>query len=187
MLIRLSGCTGWTVPLLFPYGINRFSHDMAHIGNWPFKSVTTNFHHKRLSWVFVDHSQYQPETHYQLESYSWKADNGEELILRAMTKTPCYNSFLYFKLLKRNSSAFIFCHHNQVISCKTFWLTSHVACRRLSTWAWYPLPIEIHDFRLSACLGGLMNLGRLITKGWETHYHIYRLRVITSNIVTNRW
>ena len=30
-LIRLRGCTGWSAPLLFAYGINRFSHDMAHL------------------------------------------------------------------------------------------------------------------------------------------------------------
>ena len=28
-LIRLRGCADWTVPLLFAYDINRFSHDMA--------------------------------------------------------------------------------------------------------------------------------------------------------------
>ena len=30
-LIRLRGCAGWSAPLLFACGINRFSHDMAHI------------------------------------------------------------------------------------------------------------------------------------------------------------
>ena len=30
-LIRLRGCAGWSVPLLFAYGINRFSHDVAHL------------------------------------------------------------------------------------------------------------------------------------------------------------
>ena len=30
-LIRLRGCTGWSAPLLFAYGINRFSHDVAHL------------------------------------------------------------------------------------------------------------------------------------------------------------
>ena len=29
-LIRLRGCAGWSAPLLFAYGINRFSHDVAH-------------------------------------------------------------------------------------------------------------------------------------------------------------
>ena len=28
-LIRLRGCAGWSAPLLFAYGINRFSHDVA--------------------------------------------------------------------------------------------------------------------------------------------------------------
>ena len=31
VLIRLFGCAGWSAPLLFAYGINRFSHDMVHI------------------------------------------------------------------------------------------------------------------------------------------------------------
>ena len=30
-LIRLHRCTGWSAPLLFAYGINRFSHDVAQI------------------------------------------------------------------------------------------------------------------------------------------------------------
>ena len=30
-LIRLRRCAGWSAPLLFAYGINRFSHDVAHI------------------------------------------------------------------------------------------------------------------------------------------------------------
>ena len=29
-LIRLRGCAGWSAPLLFAHGINRFSQDMAH-------------------------------------------------------------------------------------------------------------------------------------------------------------
>ena len=31
MLIRLRGCADWSVPLLFAYGINRFSHDAVHM------------------------------------------------------------------------------------------------------------------------------------------------------------
>ena len=31
VLIRQRGCTGWSVPLLFTHGINRFFHDVAHI------------------------------------------------------------------------------------------------------------------------------------------------------------
>ena len=31
VLIRLRISAGWSVPLLFAYGINRFSHDMAHM------------------------------------------------------------------------------------------------------------------------------------------------------------
>ena len=31
MLIRLCGCAGQSAPLLFTYGINRFSHDVAQV------------------------------------------------------------------------------------------------------------------------------------------------------------
>ena len=31
MLIRLCGCAGWSAPLWFAYGINRFSDDLAHL------------------------------------------------------------------------------------------------------------------------------------------------------------
>ena len=31
MLIRLRRCAGWSASLLFAYGKNRFSHDMAHL------------------------------------------------------------------------------------------------------------------------------------------------------------
>ena len=31
MLIRLRGCAGWSAPLLFAYGINRFSHNVAQL------------------------------------------------------------------------------------------------------------------------------------------------------------
>ena len=31
VLIRLGRCAGWSAPLFFPYGINRFSHDVAHM------------------------------------------------------------------------------------------------------------------------------------------------------------
>ena len=30
-LNSLRGCAGWSVPLLFAYGINRFSHEVAHM------------------------------------------------------------------------------------------------------------------------------------------------------------
>ena len=31
VLIRLCGCAGWSGPLLFPYDVNRFCHDVAHM------------------------------------------------------------------------------------------------------------------------------------------------------------
>ena len=39
VLIRLRRCAGWSAPLLFAYGINRFSHDVAHI----YVAVVRNF------------------------------------------------------------------------------------------------------------------------------------------------
>ena len=33
LLISLRGCTGWSAPLLFAYGKNRFSHDVAQFMN----------------------------------------------------------------------------------------------------------------------------------------------------------
>ena len=33
-LIRLCGCAGWSVPLFFAYGKNRFSHDGAQFQSW---------------------------------------------------------------------------------------------------------------------------------------------------------
>ena len=38
MLIRLRGCAGLSAPLLFAYGINRFSHDVAQSLNCPQQS-----------------------------------------------------------------------------------------------------------------------------------------------------
>ena len=51
-LFRLCGCAGWSAPLVFTYGINRFSHDLAqveslqscgstssHIGMWDLDSI----------------------------------------------------------------------------------------------------------------------------------------------------
>ena len=35
MLIKLRECTGWSAHLLFAYGKNRFSHDVAHISLYP--------------------------------------------------------------------------------------------------------------------------------------------------------
>ena len=39
MLIRLHGCAGWSAPLLFTYGKNRFSHDTAHISAYPIQWI----------------------------------------------------------------------------------------------------------------------------------------------------
>ena len=41
VLIRLHGCAGWSVPLLFAYRKNSFSHDVAHIEMFPhFQKMT---------------------------------------------------------------------------------------------------------------------------------------------------
>ena len=37
VLIRLRRCAGWSAPLLFAYGINRFSHDVAEMSSLSFK------------------------------------------------------------------------------------------------------------------------------------------------------
>ena len=41
-------CTGWSAPLLFAYGINRFSHDVAHIISQPNR---TKLH--MAQWIFL--------------------------------------------------------------------------------------------------------------------------------------
>ena len=44
--------------------------------------------------------KHQAEIHYQPESFSSSAYNGQKFILRAMTKTPCHDMFiLYFNSL----------------------------------------------------------------------------------------
>ena len=42
-----SDCTGWSAPLLFAYGINRFSHDLAHIKQDILKHAPWNLKHSR--------------------------------------------------------------------------------------------------------------------------------------------
>ena len=42
MLIRLCTCAGWSAPLLFPYGTNRFSHDVAHLSFSFLRNVSLN-------------------------------------------------------------------------------------------------------------------------------------------------
>ena len=62
VLIRLRGCTGWSTPLVFAYGINRFSHDVAHIA----KMMQTEVHedeesltklHLAVCWYLREHQQ----------------------------------------------------------------------------------------------------------------------------------
>ena len=38
---RLRVCAGWSAPLLFAYGINRFSHDVAHMSQGADRTGTT--------------------------------------------------------------------------------------------------------------------------------------------------
>ena len=38
-----------------------------------------------------------PRPYYQPESFSLRADNGQGLILRVITKTPCFNLFNIFQ------------------------------------------------------------------------------------------
>ena len=39
-LLRLRGCASWSAPLLFACGINRFSHDVAHLWLWLFLCIS---------------------------------------------------------------------------------------------------------------------------------------------------
>ena len=48
-LIRLRGCAGWSAPLLFAYGKNRFSHDVAHIMRNSVKKKDTDLHAIQLN------------------------------------------------------------------------------------------------------------------------------------------
>ena len=45
-VIRLRGCAGWSEPLLFAYGKNSFSHDVAHIRAYIAEVIT-------LSWSLL--------------------------------------------------------------------------------------------------------------------------------------
>ena len=51
LLIRLCGCTVWSQPLLFTYGINRFSHHVAHLipNMVTFKKFNPKWHFR--GWV----------------------------------------------------------------------------------------------------------------------------------------
>ena len=51
VLIRLCICTGWSAPLLFAYGINRFSHDVAHFIFWC--SLECNFMVDDFRWAEI--------------------------------------------------------------------------------------------------------------------------------------
>ena len=55
-LIRLRGCAGWSAPLLFTYGINRFSHDVAHISltiDWFLHCNETTYTVQTLKLIFT--------------------------------------------------------------------------------------------------------------------------------------
>ena len=45
-------------------------------------------------WLWPESNN--PRPHYQPESFSSRADNGRGLILRSITKTPCYYLFITF-------------------------------------------------------------------------------------------
>ena len=70
MLTRLCGCTVWSEPLLFIYGIKRFSHDVAHLipfklfiykkfnPNWHFRGLVQDWRsifYFRHSWSAIFH------------------------------------------------------------------------------------------------------------------------------------
>ena len=65
-LIRLHGCTGCSAPLLFAYGINRFSHDVAHMVPSSCLTKTVTLIEKKLLGLFpLDRNiRTLPSTHY---------------------------------------------------------------------------------------------------------------------------
>ena len=85
VLIRLRGCAGWSAPLLFAYGINRFFHDVTHFSAvWkgsPFESPSKRqwqvsfFLQKRKNKLFFKHQwcyipgKLLPHDLYQGEEY----------------------------------------------------------------------------------------------------------------------
>ena len=48
VLIRLHGCACWSSPLLFAYGIHRFSRDVAQIWHFQYFNISVS-----LNWVSV--------------------------------------------------------------------------------------------------------------------------------------
>ena len=57
-LIRLHGWAGWSVPLLFPYGIYRLSHKVAHIVSWS-------------TYIYVDRYTYRYMVHTDRQDMYW--------------------------------------------------------------------------------------------------------------------
>ena len=64
VLIRLWGCIGRSVTLLFAYGINRFSHDAAHMFHSNLERVrddwTYPFHNTDVSSIIKSHLTHHP-------------------------------------------------------------------------------------------------------------------------------
>ena len=58
-LIRQRGCAGWSAPLLLAYGINRFSHDAAHIIALTLQTETPVCISFEIKWFSVSFHRHQ--------------------------------------------------------------------------------------------------------------------------------
>ena len=80
VLIRLRGCAGWSAPLLFEFGINRFSHDVAHFK--PTQTEESLSPPKEIIWLFASRNWI---------SHLWlKWDLTVEITCTSMHKQPCH-------------------------------------------------------------------------------------------------
>ena len=71
-LIRLSRCPGWSAPLLFAYGINRFPHDVAHLVYRFFRLIIMyNIQGMLLNLTFALASVASPSTKLLFFKYLW--------------------------------------------------------------------------------------------------------------------
>ena len=92
-LIRLRGCAGWSGPLLFAYGKNRFFQDVAHINKICFKA--------RYIDTGVIHLPYGPrQANLVLIAYASSEGSGEPAHPRSLARTSAARS--YKQWVKRN-------------------------------------------------------------------------------------
>ena len=91
VLLRLRGCAGWSAPLLFAYGINRFSHDVAQF--LCCRRRITNTRQASIRWVL------------------WLWATGYNTVRVAFCVTPCRLMLCCPKNspLLHQSTCYIFC------------------------------------------------------------------------------